>query len=240
MKSLRVLMILSLCLGIVSCINGQSYRTVRGNGNVVKKERSASYFDGVRVSSGIDVYLSQGDKESIVVEADENLHEYILTEIRDNVLVVRTDNVNIREAEVKRVHVTISNVKSLRTSSAGDLVCKTPIKADNIELDASSAGDISTELYAKNVEVDISSSGNIKMWGTADILNADLSSAGDLEAFDFKVKEAKVDVSSAGDARINVSDKLVARASRAGDVTYLGNPKSVDARSSSAGGIHSR
>lgn len=240
MKSLRVVTILSLCLGIVSCINGQAYRTVRGNGNVVKKERSASYFDGVKVSSGIDVYLSQGNNESITVEADENLHEYIITEVRDNVLIVRSDNVNIRDAEAKRVHVTIRNVKSLKTSSAGDLVCKTPIKTDNAELDASSAGDISIELYAKKVEVDISSSGNIKLWGEADILYADLSSAGDLEAYDFKVKEAKVDVSSAGDARINVSDKLVARASSAGDVTYLGNPKSVDAHSSSAGGIHSR
>lgn len=240
MKSLKVLMILSLCLGILSCINGQSYRTVRGDGNVVKKERSASYFDGVRVSSGIDVYLSQGEKESITVEADENLHEYILTEIRDNILHVRTDNVNIRDAEIKRVHVTIRDVKSLKTSSAGDLVCKTPIKGDDVELGASSAGDISLELYAKNVEVDISSSGNIKLWGEADIMSADLSSAGDLEAYDFKVSEAKVDVSSAGDARINVTGKLVARASSAGDISYLGNPGSIDAHSSSAGGIHKR
>ena len=233
-------MILSICLLIVSCINGQSYRTVRGDGNVVKRDRSVSYFDGVRVSTGIDVYLTQGEKESITVEADENLQEYILTEVRDNVLVIRFDNVNVREAETKRVHVTIKDVKSLKTTSAGDIICKTPIKADDLELDASSAGDISMELYAKNVVVDISSSGNIKLWGEADNLDASLSSAGDLEAYDFKVKEAKVGVSSAGDARINVTEKLVARASSAGDVTYRGNPKSIDAHSSSAGGIHSR
>ena len=96
------------------------------------------------------------------------------------------------------------------------------------------------ELYAKNVEVDISSSGNVKISGEANMIDGNISSAGDLEAFDFKVKEAKDDVSSAGDARINVSSSLVARASSAGDITYMGNPKMVDAHSSSAGGIRSR
>jgi hypothetical protein len=239
MKSLRVLLILTLSLGIVSCISGQ-YKSVRGNGDVVKKERSASYFNAVRVSSGIDVYLSQGDKESISVEADENLHEYIITEIRDNVLRVYTDNVNIRDAEMTRVHVTMKDVKSLKTTSAGDIVGKTPVKTGEIELSASSAGDILLELYATDVQVDISSSGNVKIWGEGSSLEAGLSSAGDLEAFDFKVKEAKVDVSSAGDARINVSDKLVARASSAGDITYSGSPKSMDVHSSSAGSIRSR
>jgi hypothetical protein len=239
MKSLRVLVILTLSLGIVSCINGQ-YKSVRGNGNVVKKERPASYFNGVRASTGIDVYLTQGDKESITVEADENLHEYILTEIRDNVLRVYTANVSIRDAEMTRVHVTIKDVRSLKTSSAGDIIGKTPLKTGEIELSASSAGDILLELYATGVEVDITSSGNVRLSGEAVSLDASLSSAGDLEALDFKVKEAKVDVSSAGDAKVNVSDKLVARASSAGDITYAGNPKIIDAHSSSAGGIRSR
>jgi hypothetical protein len=240
MKSLKVLFSIVLCLGIVSCIDGQFNRTVTGNGKVVKKERTASYFDGVRVSTGIDVLLSQGDKESITVEADENLHEYILTEIRDNVLHVYTDNINIRDAEMKRVHVTVKNIKSLKTSSAGDIIGVTALKGEDVEIGASSAGDIDVDLTAGSVEINISSSGNVKIVGGAETMNADLSSAGDLEAYDFKVKKADVNVSSAGDAQINVTETLVARASSAGDINYMGHPKSVDAHSSSAGGVHAR
>jgi hypothetical protein len=240
MKSLRFAMILTLSAVLVSCVDGQWNRTVRGNGNVVKKDRPASYFDGVRVSSGIDVYLTQGDKESIMVEADENLHEYILTEVKDGKLNVYADNVSIREAERLRVYVTIKDVKSLKTSSAGDLIGETPVKGDNIEIGASSAGDIKIEVYAKEVEIDISSAGDISLTGEAEKLSADLSSAGDLNADDFKVKEAKVSVSSAGDANIYVTEKLVARSSSAGNITYHGSPKAVDAHSSSAGGIHGK
>jgi hypothetical protein len=74
----------------------------------------------------------------------------------------------------------------------------------------------------------------------ADLLKADLSSAGNLNAFDLKVREADISVSSAGDADINVSERITARASSAGDINYMGDPKYVDAHSSSAGGVHKR
>ena len=239
MKSLKVLLIAVLCLGISSCIDAQIRKTVRGEGEVVKKERTASSFDGLRVSTGINVYLKQGEKESITVEADENLHEYILTEARDGILHVYTD-VNIREAKMKRVYVTMKKVTSLKTSSAGDIIGETPVKGTDIEISATSAGNIRLEVYAKKIEVNISSSGDVSLTGEAETLNADLSSAGDLEAFNLKVKNADVSVSSAGDARVNVSEKITAHASSAGDISYQGDPKYVDAHSSSAGGIHKK
>jgi hypothetical protein len=239
MKSLKILMIAAICFGITSCMNGQIRKTVRGNGDVVKKERTAASFNGIRVSTGIDVYLKQGDTESLTVEADENLQEYIITVVKDGVLHVYTD-ANIREAKMKRVYVTMKEVTSLKTSSAGDIIGETPVRGTNIELGASSAGNIKLEVYAKKIEVNISSSGDITLSGEAETLNADLSSAGDLEAYNLQVKEADISASSAGDARINVSEKINARASSAGDITYRGDPKYVDASSSSAGGIHRR
>ncbi len=239
MKNLKYFTAAILCIAISACANGQWRKTVYGDGNVVRKERTAGSFSGVKVSTGIDVFLSQGDKMNISVEADENLHEYILTEIKDDVLHVYTE-VNIREAEMKRVYVTMKEINSLSTSSAGDLLGETPVRTDNLKLNASSAGDIKLEAYAKNVEIDISSSGDITLIGEADVLGGDLSSAGDLNAYDFKVREADLDVSSAGDADIYVTERLRASASSAGDINYKGNPKYLDAHSSSAGGIHSK
>ena len=232
-------MIAVICIGINACVDGQIRKTVYGNNKVVEKERQAGRFSGIRVSSGIDVFVKQGDKETIVVEADENLHEYILTEIRDDVLHVYTE-VNIREAEMKRVYVTGRDIKSIKATSAGDVIGVTPIKSDNLELSASSAGNIKLEVYAKEIEADISSSGDMSLSGEADVLNADLSSAGDLNAYELKVREADISASSAGDADIYVTERITARASSAGDINYKGDPKYVDAHSSSAGGIHRR
>jgi citrate lyase gamma subunit len=206
---------------------------------VITRERKTDSFTGLKVSSGIDVYLKQGNNEAVSVEADENLHEYILTEVRNGVLNVYSEY-NIRDAERKRVYVTMKEVNSVKTTSAGDVYGQSPINGDKLELSASSAGDIKLAVNTKNIDIDISSSGDITLTGETDKLRADLSSAGDLNAYDLKSREADISVSSAGDADVNVSERITARASSAGDVNYKGDPKYVDAHSSSAGGIHRR
>jgi hypothetical protein len=239
MKSLKILTIAVVILSISACSHAQIRRTVHGNGNVITKERQIENFSGIRVSTGIDVYLKQGNSEKLSVEADENIQEYILTEVRGGVLNVYTE-VSIRDAERKRVYVTMKEVTSIHTSSAGDVYGESPIKCDKLELSASSAGNIKLEVTATDIKLNISSSGDITLNGEARLLEADLSSAGSLKAYDLNVKEADVSVSSAGDADINVSERLTARASSAGDINYRGNPKFIDAHSSSAGGVHKR
>jgi Putative auto-transporter adhesin, head GIN domain len=239
MKNLRILTLAITILSIAACTQAQMRKTVNGDGNVIKKERKTDSFTGIKVSSGIDVYLRQGADESMFVEADENLHEYIVTEVRGGVLNVYTD-ANIREAERKRVYVTMKEVNSLRTSSAGDIVGETPVRTEKLEMSASSAGDIKVEVYAKEISVNISSSGDITLTGEAEKLEGDLSSAGDLNAYDLAVNQANISASSAGNADINVSEKITARASSAGDINYMGNPKYIDAHSSSAGSIRKR
>jgi len=235
----RILILMVMVFAIYSCTNGQIKPRVTGSGKVVAKERKASYFNAVKVSSGIDVYLTQGNKESITVEADDNLHEYIRTEIKNNTLKVYSD-ANIRKAEAKKVHITIKDVEKISVSSAGDVFGENTIKTDELFLSASSAGDIRLSVVVNILNCDISSSGDIRLEGSADELKADLSSAGDLNAYDLKARVATVSTSSAGDAKIFVTEKLKADASSAGDIYFMGDPKQVDAHSSSAGGIHKK
>lgn len=239
MKSLRVLTIALAIMGISVCASCQTRKTVTGNGNVITRERNTGSFDGLVVSTGIDVYLKQGENYKISVEADENLHDYIITEVKGNVLHVYSD-ANIRHAEKKVAYITMKDIRSVKTSSAGDVTGETPVKAQNLELSASSAGNIKLDVTADELEVNISSSGDITLTGETGILDADLSSAGDLNAHDLIAREAEISVSSAGDAEINVTERLTARASSAGDINYSGNPKMVDSNSSSAGSVHKR
>jgi hypothetical protein len=239
MKNLRILMITIITLSFFACTQGQIRKTVTGDGNVVTKERQVRNFTGIKVSTGIDVYLKQGNNEAVSVEADENLHEYLITEVKDDVLNIYTD-ANIRKAERKRVYVTMREINSIRTTSAGDVIGESSLKCDRLELSASSAGDIKIDVNAKVIKANISSSGDVTLSGEADMLDADLSSAGDLNAYNLKVREADISASSAGDADVNVTEKITARASSAGDINYMGNPRYIDAHSSSAGGIRKR
>jgi len=231
---------IAMILALPSCIIDGWDQGISGNGKVIEEIRDLDGFTGVKVSSGIDVYLSQGSSFEVRVEADENLHEVILTELEGKMLVVKTERVNIRKAKSKKVHVILPELTALKISSAGDLVGQTPFNCEDLRVSISSAGDLSLEVEAKRIDLDISSSGDASISGTADEFNVDLSSAGDLSAFDLIAGKVDVDVSSAGDARVHATDEISMNASSAGNIYYRGDARVVHSQSSSAGNISHR
>lgn len=227
-------------LSLQSCIIDGWDQGISGNGRVVEDERNISGFTGVKVSSGIDVYLSQGSNFEVKVEADENLHDVIVTEVEGNMLVVKTERVNIRNAKSKKVHVTLPELEALKISSAGDCVAQTPFSCEDLRLSISSAGDLKLEVEARRIDLDISSSGDADLAGTAEEFNVNLSSAGDLNAYDLIAANVDVEVSSAGDARVHATEEISMSASSAGNIYYKGDARVIHSNSSSAGNISHR
>ena len=237
MRKAASILLVIMSLALSSCyIDGWDHG-ISGNGNVVEETRDVSGFSGVHVSTGIDVYLSEGKDFEVRVEADENLMEVILTELKGDMLVIKTDRVNIRRAKAKRVHVILPELSELKISSAGDCVGTALLTCDDLRLGISSAGDLDLEVKANRIYLDISSSGDARISGETDELDISLSSAGDLHAFDLIAKKVEVDVSSAGDARVHATEEISMNASSAGNIYYRGDAKVVHSRSSSAGDI---
>jgi hypothetical protein len=232
-----VFLSLILALSLTSCYIDGWGTGISGNGNVVEENRDVDGFTEVEVNTGIDVYLTQGNEFDVVVEADENLQEVILTELKGDRLVIRTDHVNIRNAKAKKVHVTLPELTGLKISSAGDCVGQTPFECRDLRLSISSAGDLSLEVDADRIDLDISSSGDAKLSGSARELDASLSSAGNLNAFDLVAGIVDVTVSSAGDAKVHATDEISMNASSAGNIYYRGDAQVVYSNSSSAGSI---
>ncbi len=237
MKKLTLLLFVVLALTSTSCIVGAWDNRVSGNGNVEEETRDISGFTGLMISSGIDVILSEGDNFEVRVVADENLMEVIETSLNGKMLEVGTDRVNIRNAKSKKVYVTLPKLTDLKISSAGDCEGQNLFHCDHLELGISSAGDLSLEVEASRIDLGISSSGDARLAGKADVFNASLSSAGDLHAFDLVAGQVKVDVSSAGDARVYATDEISMSASSAGNIHYRGDARVIKSSKSSAGDI---
>ena len=240
MKSLRIVLITLICMGTFNLAEAQINKRISGSGDVKTETRNIKGFTGVKTATAVDIYLTQGNNFEVVVEADDNLIEYIVTEVKDDALNVYLDRVSITGNKTMIVHVTMPEIVSIKASSAGDVICQTPIKADDLKISTSSAGDVKIDVVAKTLDLNTSSSGDITISGEADYLEANTSSAGDIKGYELTVREADVSASSAGDIKITVTERLTARASSAGDIYYQGDPTYVDARSSSAGDVVKR
>ncbi|MCK5465257.1 MAG: DUF2807 domain-containing protein, partial [Bacteroidales bacterium] len=195
MRQLQYTFLVLLIIGSSSCIISTN-ETIYGSGNVVTEERDIGEFTGLKVSSGIDVVIRQGNEISLELEADDNLHEAIITEVVDNTLKIYTRK-NIRKARSKKVFLVYEDLNRIRISSAGDVTGENTLQTDRLDIDLSSAGDLNLDVEAENISCDISSSGDARLSGSTEILVASLSSAGDLHAYELKAKKAEVSCSSA-------------------------------------------
>jgi len=210
---------------------------VSGNGNVVTDERSINEsFNEIEVSRGLDVYLTQGDQNSIEVEADENLQEIIVTEVRNNVLEIYADE-NIRHSQSKKVYVTFKAVERISSSSGSDVYSTNTIKSEFLELSTSSGSDMELSIDTEKVSCDSSSGSDLKLSGKTNTLHAEASSGSDIKAGDLTAVSSRVKASSGADITVNTSEELIAKASSGGDIKYFGNPEKVQKSDGVSGSI---
>lgn len=237
MKTIKLLSAIVLLGMLSSCNFDINLGHENGNGNVVTEERAISgNFDKVKGSAGLDVYLTEGSENKVVVEADENLLEFIETEVNNGRLNVTTTR-NIGRNRAKKVHVTYTRLEEVFASSGADVIVNSVLKNETILLDASSGADLEAEVFAKEVFVDASSGADLKVSGKATSLKANSSSGSEINARELLVVNCNADASSGGDITVNVKEKLRTEASSGGTIKYYGDPEAVSNNDSRSGKV---
>ena len=214
------------------------FNRIEGNNNVIIQKREIIDFTEVSVSNGIELIIQQDDTISLVVEADENLHENIITEVIDGTLKIWTKK-TIWRATSKKIHLKVNTLEELTASSGSSVISKNTIKAEDFEERSSSGAKIGMEILATHVESSSSSGSNTKLIGETTTHKASASSGSSLNAFGLKAKNVNAKVSSGASIRVHATESINARASSGGSIKYQGNPTQVSRDTSSGGGITS-
>jgi len=237
MKSIKIVLAVFVATLVTACDFDINLGQVTGNGNVVTEERPVTEdFDRVRGSAGLDVYLTEGSENKIVVEADDNLMDIIETEIHNGKLHVTTTK-SIGRSKSKKVHITYTKLSSIEASSGADVIGNSVVKNESLTLESSSGADLQVEVIAKEVFADASSGSDLRVSGRATRLRADASSGSDIKAKDLEVLTCIADASSGADITVNVKESLTVEASSGGDVKYYGDPAAVSARDGYSGNV---
>jgi len=211
--------------------------SVKGNGNVTEQVRQVSNFNQIKVSRGMNVYITQGSPAKVKVIADSNLHDAIETRVEGGVLKVYVSE-NIRWAKEKKVMVTVEKLEGVQTTSGSNVWSQSQIMSENLELGASSGANLTMEVNARFLSAECSSGANIKLSGLAKEAKLSTSSGANLKGQELKAERCKMSASSGGNVSSTVTGALEARASSGGNVVYYGEPSSIDINKSSGGNIH--
>lgn len=222
----------------MSCrIDGDFGFGVSGNGHIQKVDRDITgEFDEIEVSRGLDVYLTQSNDFSLSVEADENLHDIIMTEIENNTLYIYADE-NIRTAKARKVMVNFEDVSKISATSGSDVFSSNIIKTENLDLTTTSGADMELEIDVDVLECRSTSGSDLRVSGHANKLYAEATSGSDIKAGNLKTRMCEAKATSGADITVNTSEELIAKATSGGDIKYHGNPEKITKKDGVSGSV---
>lgn len=238
MKKIAILSLTALIC--TSCV-GQWGKRIKGNGNITTIERKTNDYDGISVSGWFDVELVNGSEGQIRLTGEENLLEYITTEVKDNKLIIKVENgLNLKPSSWNEgilITIPIETINAVSLAGSGDIVGKTTIKTTDFNTAMSGSGDITLDIESSSINASMSGSGDINLSGETNDFEATISGSGDIKAFDLIAENVDANISGSADIKVTVKQKLKARVSGSGDITYKGNPIKVDTKVSGSGDI---
>jgi hypothetical protein len=196
---------------------------VEGSGKVITKEVSVQSFDQLNVSGVFSVLLSQGGKEEVKIEADDNLQPYfeVKNEGAKLTISMRKD-VNISTKTKMKVYVTFKKLKSMDLKTVGDVSSGNSLSFDDLKIDNKSVGSVDLKLTAVSVDINNKSVGDVKLSGKADNVVIKNKSVGSIKAADFAVQKMDIDNNGVGSAEVNAEKEIKVKDSFLGKVTNRG------------------
>ncbi|MCJ7662571.1 MAG: DUF2807 domain-containing protein [Anaerolineales bacterium] len=232
-KFLKIIGLLIIGLFLISACG---LRTIKGSGDVITESREVSGFDSVSHTGIGRVIITQGDKESLTIEADDNLLEHITSEVKNGTLELGfTDNVRIDSASPITFTVGVKDLKELDSTGTGSIEID-ELGADNLNISKSGTGSISIgTLTATDLVVKADGTGNIELAGTVVKQELELMGTGDYDAPDLESQTASVGVTGTGSVVMWVLDSLDVEITGTSKVSYFGSPNVTESITGTGG-----
>ena len=200
--------------------------TIEGNGKTVTRDVTVSSFNSLEASGIYELKLSQGSKETVKIEADENLQQYFTVHNEGNKLVIdmeKLKNKNLKNSGKMRVYVTFKNLKELELKTIGNVSSEEQLSFDDLDLNTKSVGNVDLKLTAKKIDVENKSVGNVRLSGKAEEAVVKNTGVGSFQAGNFVVQTMNIENTGVGSAEVNAEKDLKVKDNFLGKVKNKGN-----------------
>jgi hypothetical protein len=204
---------------------------IEGSGNVVTKDISVQSFDQLEASGVFNVSLTQGDKESVKIEAEDNLQQLFEVKNEGSKLIVSMKKDSHFNSKKKMtVYISFKNLKSMDLKMVGNLSSEGNLNFGDLSLDNKSVGSVELALNAQKIDIKNKSVGNLKLSGKAENAVIRSNSVGSIKAADLVVQTMDIDNDGVGSAEVNAAKELKVKDSFLGKVKNVNtaNPKRIN------------
>jgi len=200
---MRKLVCLVLLTVLAAGCHGKLMSQIKGSGKRELQKRDVPSFTSISTEGAFTIEVTCQKNQSLEVEGDDNVLEYVSTNVSGNVLRLKnTKNYSINEPV--KVRISVPNLEGFSSSGAGHIDIK-GMNNDKFEIDANGAPTIIVSGTTK--VIDIGANGAVKVDTT-------------------KLHAARgvVDTNGASRVDLDVTDQLDATVNGPSTITYKGDP----------------
>jgi len=215
-----------LCLGLVTTsLHAQKWnkKSITGQGALVKQTLSVDDFQSIGVGLNATVYLTQGSRYKVEIEAQKNIIDALKKEVKDGSWNIGFgDKVNAKNYKKAKIWITMPTVRSLSIGGSGEIIGQTAFNnLDDLKLSIAGSGEIDLKGDAKACKLNIAGSGKINA-KNLEMASAKVSIAGSGTTY-VHVKGGELNVSIAGSGSVfyNGSAKIKTSIAGSGSVQSL-------------------
>ena len=237
-QSLLVMMSVCVMTLVTTNIMAQKWEKVRGEGPAVKQDRKGGNFNEIHTHGSFNVEITDGASNSVTVEAQQNLQEYIEVETSGSELHIRNKKgYNIQSDHDITVYVTAPSLKGIYLSGSGNVKSTNQLSgSDNFEIKSAGSGNVNVDVETADLKVSIAGSGNITLKGKTNDLEGRIAGSGNIKAKELQSANTSVHISGSGNAEVVATQKLNTNIAGSGDVKYWGDA-SVDSKVRGSGSV---
>lgn len=191
----------------------------RGSGNLITEEREVSDFDRVELAGVGELTLTQGESESLTIEAEEHVMPKITSEVRNGTLVIGLDDA-IGSVVISSSNTTVER-GSIGIDSSYNRI-RIGLGSDSIEL----TKPIKFNLTVRKLEgLLLSGPGSINSANlNSEDLDLTLSGSGDIEIANLAAEDVELHINGSGELAIDTlsAKKVEATLTGSGEVELAG------------------
>ncbi|MCG8475378.1 MAG: DUF2807 domain-containing protein [Cytophagales bacterium] len=222
---------------LTSCIRIRHHSE---SGETVNDSRTVKPFSEVSVSA-LTVYLVPSEENKVIVEADKNLTENVITEVsQDRLNIYLRSTLFSWNARKAKVYVFFKNLEELKLDRGADAFSQSPLAIKDLDLKVTGGSDGKLELKSENIYCYVSGGSDLKLSGSVKKIEARVSGGSDLYCKKLICKSAAVRVSGGSDACVHASEKIDLQASGGSDIIYYGKPPQTKIHASGGSDILKR
>lgn len=239
MRKIKNLGLVFACISMLLLVSCFSFTGIKGNGKLVVEDRNVADFSKIKVATGVQLFLSQGDKNSVRVMCDGNVIEYLSTKVSDETLKIKFTE-NVRKVKSRKVYVTFVKIDELTASSGSSVESKELIKFKNISIKASSGASVDINMKSMSTDLRASSGASIDVKGNTGELTVKSSSGSDIDCDDLMSMNCNVSASSGSSCDVYAKKSIQAKASSGASIDFYGKPTDKNISKSSGGSVREK